>query len=96
MQTTRRQLVIGAAASLALPRFAHAQGLSDLSPMAPAVEGEEVVVAALQDAAAVHELLRDVQAVVHLGGISVEGPFEPILQANIVGAYNLYQRLGYY
>ena len=26
-----------------------------------------------------------VDAVVHLGGVSVEGPFEPILQANIVG-----------
>jgi uronate dehydrogenase len=32
-----------------------------------------------------------VDAVVHLGGVSVEGPFEPILQANIVGMHNLYE-----
>jgi uronate dehydrogenase len=65
--------------------------VSDISALAPAAAGEEVVVAALQDAPAVHELLRGVQAVVHLGGVSVEGPFGPILQANIVGAYNLYE-----
>ena len=41
--------------------------------------------------AAVHALLQDVDAVVHLGGVSVEGPFEPILQANIVGMHNLYE-----
>ena len=92
-----RLLLTGAAGGLGrelrprLKAYCDKLRLSDLSPMAPAVEGEEVVVAALQDAAAVHELLRDVQAVVHLGGISVEGPFEPILQANIVGAYNLYE-----
>jgi uronate dehydrogenase len=45
----------------------------------------------LADAAAVRELLRGVPAVVHLGGISVEGPFEPILQANIRGLHNLYE-----
>src|SRR5262245_26399508 len=45
----------------------------------------------LADGAAVHELLRDVDAVVHLGGVSVEGPFEPILQANIVGMFHLYE-----
>ena len=36
-------------------------------------------------------LLDGVDAVVHLGGVSVEGPFEPILQANIIGTYNLYE-----
>jgi uronate dehydrogenase len=36
-------------------------------------------------------LLQDVDAVVHLGGVSTEGPFDPILQANIVGVYNLYE-----
>ena len=35
--------------------------------------------------------MADVQAVVHMGGISVEGPFAPILQANVVGVYNLYE-----
>ena len=36
-------------------------------------------------------MMADVQAVVHMGGISVEGPFAPILQANVVGVYNLYE-----
>ena len=92
-----RLLLTGAAGGLGkelrprLKAYCDVLRLSDLAAMAPAAAGEEVVVAALQDAAAVHELLRDVQAVVHLGGVSVEGPFEPILQANIVGAYNLFE-----
>ena len=53
--------------------------------------GVEVAPCDLADAAAVHSLLRGVDAVVHLGGISVEGPFEPILQANIRGLHNLYE-----
>lgn len=65
--------------------------LSDVAAMGPAVDGEEVVQVALQDAAAMHALLQGVDAVVHLGGVSVEGPFEPILQANIVGVFNLYE-----
>jgi uronate dehydrogenase len=36
-------------------------------------------------------MLADVDAVVHLGGVSVDGPFEPILNANIRGVYNLYE-----
>jgi uronate dehydrogenase len=35
--------------------------------------------------------VQGVDAIVHLGGYSVEGPFEPILQANIIGVYNLYE-----
>ena len=45
----------------------------------------------LADAAAVHRLLEGVDAVVHLGGVSVEGPWEPILQANIRGLHHLYE-----
>ena len=65
--------------------------LSDVADLGSAAGGEELMPAALQDAAAMLALLADVDAVVHLGGVSVEGPFEPILQANIVGAYNLYE-----
>ncbi len=45
----------------------------------------------LADAPAVHGLLEGISAVVHLGGVAVEGPFEPILQANIRGVHNLYE-----
>ena len=59
--------------------------------MDAAGEGEEVVVAKLQDAGDVNALVDGVDAIVHLGGVSVEGPLEPILQANIVGVWHLYE-----
>jgi uronate dehydrogenase len=65
--------------------------LSDVSPMADAQAGEEVVQADLSDMPAVQKMVDGCQAIVHFGGISVEQPWEPILQANIIGAYNLYE-----
>src|SRR3982751_5662454 len=65
--------------------------LSDVQAFGEAAEGEEVVLADLADAAAVHAMVKGVDAIVHLGGVSVEGPFGPILQANILGVYNLYE-----
>jgi uronate dehydrogenase len=65
--------------------------VSDIAPIAAAGEGEEVVTAALQDSAAVAALVEGCDAIVHLGGISTEGPFAPILEANIVGVWNLYE-----
>jgi uronate dehydrogenase len=65
--------------------------VSDLDHLGEAAPGEEVVHAPLQDRPAVFKLLEGVDAVVHLGGISTEQPFDEILQANIIGAYNLYE-----
>jgi uronate dehydrogenase len=65
--------------------------LSDRADVGAAGAGEEVVLADLADAAAVDAMVQGVQAIVHLGGVSVEGPFGPILQANILGVYNLYE-----
>ena len=65
--------------------------LSDLDGLGEAAAGEEVMPAALQDRPAVLNLLQGVDAVIHLGGISTEQPFDDILQANIVGVYNLYE-----
>jgi len=65
--------------------------LSDIADLGSAASGEELQPVALEKAEQVRALLDGVDAVVHLGGVSVEGPFEPILQANIVGAYNLYE-----
>lgn len=45
----------------------------------------------LADRGAVHALLQGVQAVVHLGGVSVEKPFDVVLPANITGLFNLYE-----
>lgn len=65
--------------------------LSDISTMAPAQMGEEVVHADLADAAAVNALVAGCQAIVHFGGVSTEQPWAPILQSNIMGTYNLYE-----
>ena len=65
--------------------------LSDVAEFGPAGEGEEVVLADLADPAAVDRMVEGVEAIVHMGGVSVEGPFGPILQANILGVYNLYE-----
>ena len=92
-----RLLLTGAAGGLGqvlrprLKRLARVLRVSDIAAMDAAGDGEEVVIAPLQDAAAVHALVAGVDAIVHLGGVSTEGPFEPILQANIVGLWNLYE-----
>ena len=65
--------------------------LSDRMDFGPAQAGEEMALADLSDASAVSAIVQGCQAIVHLGGVSVEGPFDPILQANIVGVYNLYE-----
>lgn len=65
--------------------------LSDVQDFGAAAAGEEVVLADLADAAAVNRMVEGVDAIVHLGGVSVEGPFGPIFQANILGAYHLYE-----
>jgi uronate dehydrogenase len=36
-------------------------------------------------------ITKGVDAIVHLGGYSVEGPWEQILQANIIGCYNVFE-----
>ena len=65
--------------------------LSDREDLGAAGTGEEVVLADLADADAVDRMVQGVDAIVHLGGVSVEGPFTPILQANILGVFNLYE-----
>ena len=65
--------------------------LSDVAELAPAQAGEEVVQADLADAHAVDRMVAGCQAIVHFGGVSVEAPWTPILQANIMGLYNLYE-----
>lgn len=65
--------------------------LSDRVAFGAAGEAEEVMLADLADSAAVNAIVAGVDAIIHLGGISVEGPFGPILQANILGVYNLYE-----
>ncbi len=59
--------------------------------LGPAAAGEEVQIAALEDAEQMMSLLEGVSAVVHMGGVSTEQPWAPILAGNIVGMVNLYE-----
>jgi uronate dehydrogenase len=92
-----RLLLTGAAGQLGaelrrrLPAYCSTLRLSDRLDLGPAGAAEEVRLAELSDKAAIHALLEGVDAVVHLGGISTEQPWQPILQANIVGMVNLYE-----
>jgi uronate dehydrogenase len=52
---------------------------------------EEFVPADLGDYAQVEKIVQRVDGIVHLGGFSVEGPWPTILNANIVGCYNLFE-----
>jgi uronate dehydrogenase len=65
--------------------------LSDRVAFGEAGQNEEIVLADLADADAVNTMVTGVDAIIHLGGVSVEGPFEPIMQANILGVYHLYE-----
>lgn len=56
-----------------------------------AAQGEEIQIAALEDADQMLTLLDGVSAVVHMGGVSTEQPWAPILAGNIVGMVNLYE-----
>jgi uronate dehydrogenase len=93
----KRLLLTGAAGTLGrmlrprMKRYCETLRVSDLAAMDPAGAGEEVVVAPLEDEAAMYALLDGVDAVLHFGGVSIEKPFGTVLPANIVGAYNLYE-----
>lgn len=65
--------------------------LSDLKSPADLGEDETFISADLADAAAIEDLCAGVDGIVHLGGFSVEGPWETILNANIIGCYNLFE-----
>jgi uronate dehydrogenase len=92
-----RLLLTGAAGALGQvlrPRLkAHCATLrlSDRAELGEAAPGEELQPAPLEDREAVLALLRGVDAVVHLGGISVEAAWAPIQAANITGVYHLYE-----
>lgn len=65
--------------------------LSDVAPIAEPAGHESSVTCDLSDRAAVRQLVAGCDGIIHLGGISVEKPFDMILDANIIGAYNLFE-----
>jgi uronate dehydrogenase len=93
----KRLLLTGAGGGLGqllrerIKPWAETVRLSDVCDLGAAAPGEEIMLCDLADNAAVLKLLDGVEAVLHFGGISVEDKFEPIMQANILGLYNLYE-----
>lgn len=91
-----RLLLTGAAGNLGrelrprLRRYCKWLRLSDRVPLAAALPGEELCIAELADAAAVDALVVGVDAIVHFGGLTSQD-WAPVLAANIVGVFNLYE-----
>lgn len=65
--------------------------LSDVAPMAPATDGEELVSCDLADKRGVDQMVAGCDAIVHLGGCPSELPFEQILETNIKGVVHIYE-----
>jgi uronate dehydrogenase len=92
-----RLLLTGAAGALGrvlregLKPYARTMRLSDKVAMDAARGNEEVVQCDLADKRAVDELVKGCDAIVHLGGVSVERPFEEVLDANIRGIFHVYE-----
>jgi uronate dehydrogenase len=64
--------------------------LSDKRPL-KALKGETFMKADISRMADALRITRGVDAIVHLGGYSVEGPWDGILKANIIGCYNVFE-----
>jgi uronate dehydrogenase len=52
---------------------------------------EDFIAADLADMVQVQKMVAGVQGIIHLGGFSVEGPWDTIHKSNIVGCYNLFE-----
>jgi uronate dehydrogenase len=65
--------------------------LSDRTRPDNLAPGEDFVAADLASFAEVRRLMDGIDAVVHLGAYSVEGPWDEILQSNIIGTYNVFE-----
>jgi uronate dehydrogenase len=93
----RRILITGAAGAIGTTLRAGLAGayplirLSDVRSVTGARSGEEFIPADLTDLAAVERAMQGIDCVVHLGGVPREDAWEPILQSNIVGTYNVFE-----
>lgn len=93
----QRILITGAAGGLgsllreSLKGWGPVLRLSDIGGLGEAGKGEEVVPCELGDLDAVTDLVDGVDGIVHLGGKSIEGEFENILNANFRGTYHIFE-----
>ena len=64
---------------------------SDIRKPSDLAAGDDFIAADLGDYAQVETIVTGVEGIVHLGGFAVEGPWDTIHRANIVGCYNLFE-----
>ncbi len=95
-----RVLITGAAGQIGRTLRTGLQGryallrLTDRAPLAPASAGEECIAADLGDLTSLVDMMRGIDCVVHLAACSIEpaeNPWDQVLPANIVGAYNVFE-----
>jgi uronate dehydrogenase len=95
----KRILMTGAAGGIGrelrerIKPWAETVRLADICDLGPAREGEEIVQCDLADRDAVMKMVEGCDAILHFGGVSVEGPFLPIMNANILGLHYLYEAI---
>ena len=65
--------------------------ISDIRKPSDLGSDEEFIAADLADYGQVEKITSGIEGIVHLGGFSVEGPWETIHRSNIVGCYNLFE-----
>lgn len=64
---------------------------TDVVDLGEALQGEETIQADFADMQQCMRLVAGTQAVIHLGGVSVEDTFDRLLHSNIVGTYNIFE-----
>ncbi|WP_111896242.1 NAD-dependent epimerase/dehydratase family protein [Acinetobacter sp. MB5] len=93
----KRILITGAAGRLgrvlraALKDHAEILRLTDITDLGELAAHEEGTICDLADFDKVLPLAKDVDMIVHAGGVPVENTFELILKGNIQGTYNIYE-----
>jgi uronate dehydrogenase len=93
----KRLLLTGAAGGLGSAMRSRLKGMaecvrvSDIVDLGQLATHEEGVICDLGDRGAVDRLVEGCDGIIHLGGISVEDKFSKIMNANLLGLYNLYE-----
>lgn len=93
----KRILITGASGRLGsqlrtgLTGTAEVLRLTDIRDLGDPRSGEETITADLADSAAVRSLMDGVDLVLHFGAVMVRQPWDSVLQANIIGSYNIFE-----
>ena len=83
---------IGTAMRPRMAREGRVLRLFDTAPLSPAEgAGEEAVEGSVTDPKAIEAACLGADAVVHLGAIAGEAPWDQILEVNISGTYNVFE-----